>query len=94
MPKEKQPEDSARQDRKQRRQTELHDLGDTTWDDISEGSGIPIKVWKKAVSLVFWDDDSFNLAREPEPDEVEVTTYFAQSMMEAIWLNLTANVLL
>jgi hypothetical protein len=75
MSTDKKPEDPAREQRKLRRQAELEKQKELTYDEISEGSSIPVRVWERAVSLTYWEDSDFNIARDL--DATELTTYFA-----------------
>jgi hypothetical protein len=85
------PSTSKREQREQRRQIELQGQKELTYEEISEGSNIPIKVWTRAVSLVYWDDPEFDITRDLNASEL--TTYFAHRMMEIIWLDLKGRVL-
>jgi hypothetical protein len=55
------PSTSKREQREQRRQIELQGQKELTYEEISEGSNIPVKVWTRAVSLVYWDDAELDI---------------------------------
>lgn len=62
-----------------------------SYEEISKGSDIPLTAWQKYIDLSFIDID-VDLTKDPTPKHL--TTYFAQVMMEIIWLHLDGNALL
>ena len=61
-----------------------------SYEDMSDKSDIPITVWKSSTDPKFWDR-TIDITQPLEAKHV--TTYFARSMMEAIWFKLDGKAL-
>lgn len=62
-----------------------------TYEEMSEGSTIPLKVWRSTTNPRYWDLD---IDLDAPPNDTQINTYFARVMMDIIHLDLSkANIL-